>query len=63
MNNVNRQTFIAESSIYSKHILAVNTTSTLAGGTYTVTATGGQEATGSFSLKVSGMCPKAHIAG
>ena len=43
---------------YNKHILAVNTTSTLAGGTYTcqVTATGGQEATGSFTLKVTGMC-------
>ena len=45
---------------YNKHILAVNTTSTHAGGTYTcqVTATGGQEATatGSFTLTVTGMC-------
>ena len=43
---------------YSEHILALNITSTLAGGTYTcqVTATGGQEATGSFSLTVTGMC-------
>ena len=43
---------------YSEHILAVNITSTLAGGTYTcqVTATGGQEASGSFSLTVTGMC-------
>ena len=44
--------------VYKEHILAVNTTSTRDGGTYTcqVTATGGQEATGSFSLKVTGMC-------
>ena len=43
---------------YNDHILAVNTTFTLAGGTYTcqVTATGGQEATGSFTLRVTGMC-------
>ena len=45
---------------YSEHILAVNTTSTLAGGIYTcqVTATGGQEATGSFefTVTVTGMC-------
>ena len=43
---------------YSKHILADNTMFTLAGGTYTcqVTATGGQEATGSFTLTVTGMC-------
>ena len=43
---------------YNEHILAVNITSTLAGGTYTcqVTAKGGQEATGSFSLTVTGMC-------
>ena len=43
---------------YSKQILAVNITSTLAGGTYTcqVTATGEQEATGSFTLTVTGMC-------
>ena len=42
---------------YSEHILAVNITSTLAGGTYTcqVTATGGQEATGSFTVTVTGM--------
>ena len=45
-------------TFYSEHILAVNTTFTVAGGTYTcqVTATGGQEATGSFSLNVTGMC-------
>ena len=43
---------------YNKHILAVNITSTLAGGTYTcqVRATGGQEVTGSFTLTVTGMC-------
>ena len=43
---------------YNKHMLAVNTTFTLAGETYTcqVTATGGQEATGSFTLTVTGMC-------
>ena len=44
--------------VYNEHILAVNTISTLAGGAYIcqVTAKGGQEATGSFSLKVTGMC-------
>ena len=44
--------------VYNEHILAVNTTSTSDGGTYTcqVTATGGQEATGSFTLNVTGMC-------
>ncbi len=43
---------------YNEHILALNITSTLARETYTcqVTATRGQEATGSFSLKVTGMC-------
>ena len=43
--------------IYNEHILAVNTTSTSDGGTYTcqVTATGGQEANGRFTLSVSGM--------
>ena len=43
--------------IYNEHILAVNTTSTSDGGTYTcqVTATGGQEASGSFTLRVTGM--------
>ena len=43
---------------HNEHILAVNLTSTLAGGTYTcqVTATGGQEVTGTFSLNVTGMC-------
>ena len=43
---------------YNKHILAVNITSTLAGGTYTcqVTATGGKEVTGSFTVTVTGMC-------
>ena len=44
--------------IYNEHILAVNTTSTSDGETYTcqVTATGGQGATGSFSLSVTGTC-------
>ena len=44
--------------VYNEHILAVNTISTLVGGAYTcqVTATGGQEATGSFSVNVTGMC-------
>ena len=44
--------------IYNEHTLAVNTTSTNDGGTYTcrVTAAGGEEATGSFSLSVTGMC-------
>ena len=43
--------------IYNEHILAVNTTSTSDGGIYTcqVTATGGQEANGSFTLRVNGM--------
>ena len=42
--------------VYNEHILAVNTTSTSDGGTYTcqVTATGGQEASGSFTLNVTG---------
>ena len=42
--------------VYNEHILAVNTTSTSDGGTYTchVTATGGQEATESFTLRVTG---------
>ena len=42
--------------VYNEHILAVNTTSTSDGGTYTcqVTATGGQEANGSFTVRVSG---------
>ena len=42
--------------IYTEHILAVNTTSTSDGGTYTcqVTATGGQEANGSFAFSVTG---------
>ncbi len=45
--------------VYNEHILAVNTTSTSDGGIYTcqVTATGGQEAAGSFSLRVTGMAP------
>ena len=44
--------------IYNEHILAVNTTSTSGKGTYTcqLTATEGQEATGSFSLSVTGTC-------
>ena len=43
--------------IYNEHILSVNTTSTSDGGTYTcqVTAIEGQEATGSFTLRVTGM--------
>ena len=43
--------------IYNEHILAVNATTTSDGGTYTcrVTATGGQEAGGSFTLRVTGM--------
>ena len=42
--------------VYNEHVLAVNTTSTSDGGTYTcqVTATGGQEANGSFTLRVMG---------
>ena len=41
--------------VYNKHILAVNTTSTSDGGTYTcqVTATGGQEFTGNFTISVT----------
>ena len=44
--------------IHSNHTLAISITSTLAGGTYScqVTAKGGQEATGSFTLTVTGMC-------
>ena len=44
--------------VYNEHILAVNTTSTTDGGAYTcqVAATGGQEANGSFTLTVTGMC-------
>ena len=43
-------------NFHNEHILAVNTTSTNDGGTYTcqVTATGGQEATGSFAMSVNG---------
>ena len=42
--------------VYNEHILAVNTTSTSDGGTYTcqATTTGGQEATGNFRLTVTG---------
>ena len=42
--------------VYNEYILAVNTTSTSDGGTYTcqVTATGGQEATENFTLSVTG---------
>ena len=42
--------------IYNEHILSVNTTSTSDGGTYTcqVIATGGQKATGTFTLTVTG---------
>ena len=44
--------------VYNEHILAVNTTSTSDGGTYTcqVTATGGQKDNGSLIVKVRGMC-------
>ena len=44
--------------VYNEHILAVNTTFTSDGGTFTcqVTATGGQKASGSFTLRVNGMC-------
>ena len=44
--------------VYKEHILAVNATSTRDNGTYTcqVTAAGGQEANGSFTLTVTGMC-------
>ena len=44
--------------IHSNHTLAIAITSTPAGGTYScqVTAKGGQEATGSFTLTVTGMC-------
>ena len=44
--------------VYNEHILAVNITSTSDGGTYTcqMTATGGQEATGNFTLSVMGVC-------
>ena len=43
--------------IYNEHILAVNTTSKSDGGTYTcqVTATAGQEASGNFTLRLTGM--------
>ena len=43
--------------VHNEHILAVNTTSTSDGGTYTcqVTATGGQQANASFTLSVTGM--------
>ena len=42
--------------VYNEHILAVNTTSTSDGGTYTcqVTATGGQKVTENFTLSVTG---------
>ena len=43
--------------IYNEHILVVNTTSTSDGGTYTCQVTAKrQEATGSFTLTVTGMC-------
>ena len=50
--------YVYSRKFYSEHILAINITSTFAGGTYTcqVTATDVQEATGSFSLRVTGMC-------
>ena len=45
-------------NVYNEHILAVNTTSKSDGGTYTcqVMALGGQEANGSFTLSITGMC-------
>ena len=48
--------------IHNEHTLAINTTSTSDGGTYTcrVTATGGQEATGSFTLRVTGTTLKQY---
>ena len=48
--------------VYNEHILAVNTTSATDGGTYTcqVIATGGQEATGSFTLRVIGASCKCN---
>ena len=44
--------------VFNEHILAVNITSTSDGGTYTcqVTATEGQQANGSFTFNVNGMC-------
>ena len=44
--------------VYNEHILAVNTTSTSDGGTYTchVTATGGHEMNRSFMFSISSMC-------
>ena len=44
--------------IYNDHTLAINATVTFDKGTFTcyVKATGGQEATGSFTLTVTGMC-------
>ena len=49
--------------VYNEHILAVNITSTSDGGTYTcqVTATGGQETNGSFTLHVNGICFSAAV--
>ena len=49
--------------VYNEQILAVNTTSTSDWGTYTcqVTATGGQEATGSFTLTVTGKSCNAAV--
>ena len=51
-------TLVHGRKIYNEHILAVSIMSALAGGTYTcqMTATGGQKATGSFTLRVTGMC-------
>ena len=44
--------------VYDEHIFAVNVTSIRDNGTYTcqVTAAGGQEANGNFTLNVTGMC-------
>ena len=44
--------------VYNEHILAVNTTSTSDGGTYTcyVTVAKQRKVTGGFTLRVTGMC-------
>ena len=41
--------------VYNEHILAVNTTSSRDRGVYTCQVTGRQEATGSFTLRVTGV--------
>ena len=51
------ETYNYGKKIYNDSILAVNTTYTYYGGTHTcqVTARGGQEATGSFNINITGM--------